>query len=292
MTQHPYTYTILRYVHDPRAGEALNVGVVVHVAAEQKLLAKVRSTFGRVKAAFPDLDGEAFKQALRDVERGIERVAREMQKGGLLAAAGDAAAFARRGMPEDDSALQWSPVGSGLTDDAEATLQRLYDRFVQRHDNRSPHRRDDEEVWRPVRDKLAARGVSVPFEEKTFTGEVDAITFRHAWKNGQWHAYEGVSLDLASQDSIMDKARRWVGHLTTVKDGLSEPLKLHLIIGAPQDEGLTTAYRKAVTMIRKAPLGPEVVEEAEIDELVSRIEDEVRAHQHSHDDARPAMRQR
>ncbi len=32
-------------------------------------------------------------------------------------------------------------------------------------------------------------------------------------------------------------------------------------------------------MIRKAPLGPEVVEEAEIDELVSRIEDEVRAHE-------------
>ncbi|MBX6744085.1 MAG: DUF3037 domain-containing protein [Acetobacteraceae bacterium] len=278
MTQHPYTYTILRYVHDPRAGEALNVGVVLHVAAERKLLARVRSTFGRVKAAFPDLDGEAFKQALREVERGIERVAREIEKGGLLAAAGDAAAFARRGMPEDDSALQWSPVGSGLTADAQATLERLYDRFVQRHDDRVRRRRDDEDIWRPVRERLEARGVSVPFEEKTFAGEVDAITFRHAWKNGQWHAYEGVSLDLASQDSIMEKARRWVGHLTTVKDGLAEPLKLHLIIGAPQEQGLGEAYRKALTMMRKAPLGPEVVEEDAIDDLVSRIEDEVRAH--------------
>lgn len=278
MTQHPYTYTILRYVHDPRAGEALNVGVVLHVAAERKLLARVRSTFGRVKAAFPDLDGEAFKQALREVERGIERVAREIEKGGLLAAAGDAAAFARRGMPEDDSALQWSPVGSGLTADAQATLERLYDRFVQRHDDRVRRRRDDEDIWRPVRERLDARGVSVPFEEKTFAGEVDAITFRHAWKNGQWHAYEGVSLDLASQDSIMEKARRWVGHLTTVKDGLAEPLKLHLIIGAPQEQGLGEAYRKALTMMRKAPLGPEVVEEDAIDDLVSRIEDEVRAH--------------
>ncbi|MBX6745222.1 MAG: DUF3037 domain-containing protein [Acetobacteraceae bacterium] len=278
MTQHPYTYTILRYLHDPRAGEALNVGVVLHVAAERTLLARVRSTFGRVKAAFPDLDGEAFKQALREVERGIERVAREMQRGGLLAAAGDAAAFARRAMPEDDSALQWSPVGSGLTADAEATLERLYDRFVQRHDDRARRRRDDEDIWRPVRERLEARGVSVPFEEKTFAGEVDAITFRHAWKNGQWHAYEGVSLDLASQDSIMEKARRWVGHLTTVKDGLAEPLKLHLIIGAPQEQGLGEAYRKALTMMRKAPLGPEVVEEDAIDDLVSRIEDEVRAH--------------
>jgi hypothetical protein len=287
MTQRPYTYTILRYVHDPRAGEALNVGVVLHVAAEQKLLVRVRSTFGRVKRAFPDLDGEAFNQALRDVERGIERVAREMQKGGLLAAAGDAAAFARRGMPEDDSALQWSPVGSGLTDDGAATLDRLYDRFVRRHDERAARRRDDEEVWRPVREKLVARGVSVPFEEKTFAGEVDAITFRHAWKNGQWHAYEGVSLDLASQDGIIEKARRWVGHLTTVKDGVTEALKLHLIVGAPHDPTLAPAYDKAVAMIRKAPLAPEVVEEGEIDELVSRIEDEVRAHEEHADGAPP-----
>lgn len=278
MTQRPYTYTILRYVHDPRAGETLNVGVVVHVAAEQKLLVKVRSSFGRVKAAFPDLDGEVFKQALRDVERGIERVAREMQKGGLLAGVGDAAAFARRGMPEDDSALQWSPVGSGLTDDAAATLDRLYDRFVRRHDDRAPRRRDDDEVWRPVHAKLVARGVLVPFEEKTFAGEVDTITFHHAWKNGHWHAYEGVSLDLASRDGIIEKARRWVGHLTTAKDGVTEGLKLHLIVGAPQDDALVPAYEKAVAMIRRAPLAPEVVEEAEIDDLVSRIEDEMRAH--------------
>jgi hypothetical protein len=279
MTQRPYTYTVLRYVHDPRAGEALNVGVVVHVPAEQKLLVRVRSTFGRVKKAFPDLDGDAFTRALRDVERGIERVAVEMRNGGLLASTGDAAAFARRGLPEDDSALQWSPVGSGLTEDGAATLARLYDRFVRRHDERSARRRDDEEVWRPVREKLVARGVSVPFEEKTFAGEVDAITFRHAWKNGQWHAYEGVSLDLASHDGIIEKARRWVGHLTTVKDGVTEDLKLHLIVGPPSDPVLARAYDKAIAMIRKAPLTPEVVEEAEIDALVSRIEDEVRAHQ-------------
>jgi hypothetical protein len=278
MTQHPYTYTILRYAHDPRAGETLNVGVVVHVAAERRLLVRVRNSLGRVKAAFPDLDGDAFKQALRDVERGVERIDRQIQKGGLLAASGDAATFARRGMPEDDSALQWSPAGSGLTEDGAATLDRLYERFVRQHDDRSAHRRNDAEIWRPVRDKLVARGVSVPFEEKTFAGEVDAITFSHAWKNGRWHAYEGVSLDLASQDGIIDKARRWVGHLTSVRDGVTTDLRLHLIVGAPQDPALAPAYEKAVAMIRKAPLAPEVVEEAGVDDLVSRIEDEVRVH--------------
>lgn len=282
MTQRPYTYTILRYVHDARAGEMLNVGIVLHVASGQLLLAKVRSTFGRVKHAFPDLDGDAFRQALRAVERGIQGAAREMEKTCLLATDGDAAAFARRAMPDDDSALQWSPVGSGLTDDPAATLDRLFDRLVRRHDEHSPRRRGDDEVWRPVREKLAARGVHVAFEEKTVASDVDAITFRHAWKNGHWHVYEPVSLDLADRDGIMDKVRRLVGHLAAVSDGVQEPLKLHVILGAPQNPALTMAYENARALLRKAPLEPEVVEEAQVDDLVSRIEDEVRAHDAGH----------
>ena len=31
---------------------------------------------------------------------------------------------------EDDSALQWSPMGSGVAIDPERTLEQLYERFV------------------------------------------------------------------------------------------------------------------------------------------------------------------
>jgi hypothetical protein len=41
-------------------------------------------------------------------------------------------------------------------------------------------------------------------------------------------------------------------------------------------------------MMSRAPLGPEVVEEDAIDDLVSRIEDEVRAH--AQDRGHPAAR--
>ena len=73
--QRPYTYTILRYVHDARAGEMLNVGIVLYVPAEHRLLVKTRHTHGRLKDAFPDLDGEAFRSAMRAVERAIGAVA-------------------------------------------------------------------------------------------------------------------------------------------------------------------------------------------------------------------------
>jgi Protein of unknown function (DUF3037) len=73
--QRPYTYTVLRYVHDVRAGEMLNVGVLLHVASDHRLLIKTRHTFGRLKEAFPDLNGEAFRDAMRAVERAIGDVA-------------------------------------------------------------------------------------------------------------------------------------------------------------------------------------------------------------------------
>ena len=87
-----------------------------------------------------------------------------------------------------------------------------------------------------------------------------------------------MSLDLADRDGIMAKTHRWLGHLTAVQDGAKDPLKLHFILGAPQDPALEPAYRKAVALFRHAALAPEVLEEGDVDALVARIEDEVRAH--------------
>ena len=76
----------------------------------------------------------------------------------------------------------------------------------------------------------------------------------------------------------MAKTHRWLGHLAAVQDGTHDPLKLHFILGAPQDPALEPAYRKAVALFRQAALHPEVLEEGDVDALVAQIEDEVRAH--------------
>ena len=277
--QRPFTYTILRYLHDQRAGEVLNAGIVMYIPSECRLLYRTRTTFGRVKGAFPDLDGRAFLDGMRALDRSLAAVARNLMEMRLFPSDADAGGLARRAMAADDSAYQWSPVGSGLTAVADTTFERLYERLVRRHDGHTTSRRHDDAIWRPVREKLAARDIHVPFEEKRIEGALDSITFQHAWKNGIWHAYEPVSLDLADQDGIMDKARRWIGHLAAVKDAPTDPLKLHFILGAPRDPSLMAAYDRALALLRKADLNPDIFEEAQIDSLVSRIEDEVRRHE-------------
>lgn len=277
---HPYTYTTLRYVHDVRTGEFLNVGVVLHAASVRQLVFKTRKTFGRVKDVFPDVDGAAFRAAMASLERALSAVAHDTANAGLLDGNGDAASLARRALPSDDSTLQWSSVGSGLSDhDLTKTLDRLYARLVARYDTHSAHRRTDEDVWRPVHQRLAQLDIPIRLEEKTIAGTTDQISFKRAWKNGVWHAYEPLSLDLADADGIKDKARRWRGHLAAVADGTSDSVKLNFIVGAPQNAALQPAYHSALDILRNANFQPKVFEDTDIDDLISEIEDEVRDHE-------------
>jgi hypothetical protein len=159
------------------------------------------------------------------------------------------------------------------------TFERLYNQFVTRYDHKAKHRRTDDEIWRPVLAKLEERDLAAKLQEKIITGSLDDVTFKHAWKNGQWHVYEPVSFDLAEADSIKSKAREWLGHLSAVvADGPAESFKPHFFVGAPSDPRLAGAYEVAKKILRQAPNKPEVFEEGQLDEFVSQIEDEVRAH--------------
>ncbi|WP_292334742.1 hypothetical protein [Mesorhizobium sp.] len=141
-----------------------------------------------------------------------------------------------------------------------------------------PNRRSDEDIWRPVRVMLEQHAVPVEFSEKTIVGRTDEISFKRAWKNGHWHAYEPLSFDLADAEGIKDKARRWRGHLEAVHEGTSEDLKLNFIVGAPQSAELIPAYQNAIKILGDASFRPSIYEEIDIPRLVSSIEDEAREH--------------
>lgn len=277
-----YSYTLLRYVHDVLTGEFVNVGVVLFMPSTGLVRYKMRGTIGRLKGVFPDIDRKAFLTSMTAVRKGLQLVAKHEKEAGLLKSEGDATAIARRAVPPDDSSLQWSPCGTGLTADPDEALDRLFDRYVSRYDTHYRSRRSDDDVWRPVRQKLEERNLAQHLQEKSISGSVDDIVFKHAWKNGQWHVYEPLSFDLADADGIKTKAREWLGHLSAVvADGKAEQFKPHFIVGAPTNPTLQDAYRNAIAILERAPNNPEVFEEGQLDKLVAQIEDEVREHEAS-----------
>src|ERR1700693_4457428 len=165
----PYSYTVLRYVHDVVTGEFVNVGVILYVPSTNTVMVRVRKTIGRMRTLFPELNRDAFVRTMNAAERSVAALWRSLgNDGALLKPSGDAAAIVGRVLPRDDSSLQWSsPGGTGITDNPEKTIKRLFERFVSRYDTSTTKRRTDDDVWQPVRQKLAQRDLTGVLEEKT-----------------------------------------------------------------------------------------------------------------------------
>jgi hypothetical protein len=257
-----FTYTVLRYVHDTTTGEFVNVGVALYAPKVRYASALCRTTYGRLSKAFPGIDGESFRGLMRHIQSRFEelgdRYRSELPLGELPKSALD---LAHTILPRDDSSLQWSPAGGGLTEDASATLESLFDRLVMRYDERPPvPTRTDEDVWRKYRRNLESRHVLKHLQPKKIVVEDDEVEFQYAWKNGVWHCLEPLSFDLSSRDSIKRKAHEWLGQIQSVSK-TSEPFKLYLLLGEPQEEELRSAFDKAVSILGKVPVEKEIVRE-------------------------------
>jgi len=276
----PYTYTVLRYVHDVATGEFLNVGVALLAPEQRYVSALCRTTYGRLTAVFPSLDGESFRAAMRHVTQEFERLQKELaDQLPLRPVTGGVMAYAHAVLGADDSSLQWSSMGAGLTNNPGQTLEQLYERFVTAHEPRSPaHRRQDEDIWKQFSRELEQRQVLKHFVRKTIAVEDDQLEFKHAWKNGVWHCLAPVSFDLASADSIREKAHKWLGQLTSVAQAKST-FKLYFLVGEPAQPELQTAFQSAISILGKSTINQEVVPETRAGELCERLAAEVQAHE-------------
>jgi Protein of unknown function (DUF3037) len=278
-----YTYTTLRYVHDVTTGEFVNVGIAMFAPELGYASAKCRKTITRVKNTFPGLNAEAFKASMKYVESKFKEVQDELTqlKGQLLLTGNRKTALeiALSAIGKDDSSLQWSPMGSGSTNDPEVTLERLYKRMVAANDEvtASSHRQDGD-VWRKFSSALQNRKLLDHFKPKIISVMDDEIKFDHAWKNGVWHCLAPVSFDLSSPASIKDKAHKWLGQLSSVSD-TKDKFKVYFLVGEPSQSDLTDAAQSAVNILKKSDMTGVVFTEHETERLAELIEQEVKAHE-------------
>ena len=133
----PFEYAVLRVVPRVERGECINAGVVLYCQAERFLGARVHLDPARLMALDPDADLEAVRahlEAFRSVCAGVPEAG----------AVGRLPLGERFGwlVAPRSTVVQPSPVHTGLTDDAEAELERLLSRMVLPPD-REPTGEDD-----------------------------------------------------------------------------------------------------------------------------------------------------
>jgi hypothetical protein len=120
-----FQYAIWRVVPDVERGEAVNVGVVVFCRRRAFLGARVELDEGRLHALAPGLDVAAVRHHVD----GLVRVAAGDPEAGVVAALSQSERFGWL-TAASSTIVQPSPIHTGLSDDPEGLLDRLFERLV------------------------------------------------------------------------------------------------------------------------------------------------------------------
>lgn len=272
-----YSFSVLRYVHDPATQEFVNVGVAVYSEAQRFLRAVCTRHSSRVSGMFCRVDRGRILQLTQYVQAEINRQGRSLSWELPFSDLPSLDRLLAQVLPPDDSALQFAPAGSGVSSNLEATLTELYERYVAQYEvDRGRPRRDDDDVWKTFRVPLEKRKVAARLHPKKIESPDYEYEFDRAWKNGIWHVYEPVSFDLSDAKGILDKACRLSGRAYNLQ-GSREPFKIHLLVGVPQDESLLPAFSRAEKILRKMPGEKDLVFESQADAFAEEVEREVLA---------------
>jgi len=122
-----FQYAIVRVVPRVERGEALNAGVVLFCRRLRFLAARTELDEGALRALAPSCDAQGIRTQLAT----IERVAAGDPAGGAIAALEPSERFHWLTAPAS-TIVQPSAVHTGLTDDPQAELDRLFEQLVRR----------------------------------------------------------------------------------------------------------------------------------------------------------------
>jgi hypothetical protein len=273
-----YSFSVLRYVHDPVTQEFLNIGVAVLSPDAKYFRAICTTSYGRITHMFQKIDGNRFRQLSRYIQDQICDAGHDYESALPFELGPDIEHFLSRILPADDSSIQFSKAGVGLSSDLDRTLNELFQRHVDQYavSGESPRRTDDE-IWRVFREPLDRAFVTPRLKPKRIVAPSYEYEFERSWKNEVWHVYEPVSFDMVEAASMLDKANRWVGRATSLMDS-ADPFRIHMLLGEPSDERLRPMFVKAQNILNKMPGRKEFIRESEADAFAQELAREIEGH--------------
>lgn len=238
-TPESYQYCVLRYMHDVRTEEVVNVAAVLFAPETQGLLFQRVRKVGRIKALFPDVDS---RLVLRSVDRLEDAIRAALT---LHCGTKRLDELVARVLPKDDSAFRWSPVSFGVAEDLEEAFSSIVRRFVDRYLIRHEHRtRTDSSVWKTIKEALTQKQAIHKIHRAVVQTRMRPHVFQHCWDNHRLHVIAPVSLDAESPEALADKASDWGGKLKDLARS-SEDFRLHLVLGEPLQAALMPCMAEA-----------------------------------------------
>ena len=289
-----YQYAILRYRQNAMSDERVNIGVVLWIPSERRLLWSVTDYYRRLSVFFKgDFDGQTYRQMIRHLRSRLQRESSRVASSVQLAIGEprsnvmrsprtdsvtreDRSGFGqilRAILPDPDSSFQWSVVMSGRHARPDTRLDALFQEFVLKYDERVIRpRRDDDAIGDAIDNRLRNRHLVERLESAVVVrGEHDyQWVFRRGWHNGMRQVMQPISFDYEQAYDVVEKATHWRGRLITLAQ--ASQFQMTGVVAPPSDPSLTDSYHRALAILSSQPNVRKLVPENELDDFLPEIE--------------------
>jgi hypothetical protein len=280
MNKIPYTYSIIKYIHDPAVGESLNVGAIVLSPEAQFLDVKLDYHYERLSKTFAGFNGEQFKRTLENFASVLEEYKSEIT-GTLWQSSEfpkDIRSIVSHIWPDQGLSFQIGPILAGITPDPNTALQEIFDRMVaSQYERQKRETRTDQEVWSTYHKPLIKTQAAKKLIVQVVCTPAITLKLDHVFKNDNLHILQPVSMDYAQEASIQEKASKWLGHAMGM-EGYPDLGVLYLLLGRPQLAKHRDAYIRAKNLLHKMRIKHEFVEEEEADIFAQLITEYMKEH--------------
>ncbi len=282
MRKIPYTYSIVKYLHDPAAGEMLNVGVLLCAPSLSFVEADFNLHYERLSKTFAGFDGDHYREIITDIQFSISRLRSWNSSPTLFLMDSEYQTVddvIKKIMPDRGLSIQFGPTLAGLAENPDDELRRIFEQaVVLQYPNPYQARRDDEDIWRVYRKQLSEKKVDRYLRPKGLTSaEGFEYKFEHAFENERWHVLKPVNMDYANAGAIQQRATRVLGEGAAL-EGNSELGTYYILLGKPTTESHRAAYIKAKNLLNKIPIEKEIFEEDAAKDLADYLADYMERH--------------
>lgn len=277
-----YTYTLIRYVHDPVAEEFANVGLVMFVPDTGEFLYRVDLTYGRLSQFFDDFAPKSYGAAIRAIDSRLHDVLDAQSRPGLDFDIDYWDQLQRAISPDGGAGIVLSDERIGRHREPAERFERLCAQFL----HQAPTKRAQSQK-RP----RAAKVVEAEFRKRVqkahlesyvsyeYTLEVSPLRshqFTAGWQNGVVHVADILSMDLQKPQDIIDRAYRFGGLLVDLAK--ENEFVAHPLLVPPTHEDCRPTYHAAREVLGENEFVSGVFEPRTVPSLIDQLVRDAREH--------------
>ena len=270
-----YTYQIIRYMPDQVSGEFVNVGLVMLNTEFKFLRAKTIHKIGRVKHLFPQVSSRAFTRKLKGISKKINDLSLNWEREIDFNKFSDVKSVSKMVCPDDDSAIRFSPVLTGLDSSFDIAFDDLYERLVNQYNIDQSNFISDKEVWQKhYKAYFDKHEYGKTITAKTVKTSGDELTFDFAVKNGKWNYLEPVTFDLRTPSNVKDKVYKWMGKLGEL-DSSTEKFNIYLLSIMPEDNKLKSFIKDRISSVKSDNFEVSILEPKDANKFAEKLKSEI-----------------